>query len=97
MAAQHAAHTEAETAADAVRANGLLRIVGAGGRITAATLDAEHGFQGRKTNAINTDQKDGNRLHEPLSMAKFPKKATLLRRAVFFCGRRYYLLILPRK
>jgi hypothetical protein len=80
MAAQHAAHAEAETAADAVRANGLLHIFGAGGRITAATLDAKHDFQGRKSNAINMDQKDGNRLHEPFSMAKFPKKATRYRR-----------------
>jgi hypothetical protein len=80
MAAQHAAHSEAETAADAMHANGLLRIVGAGGRIPAAALHAEHDLQGRKSNAINTDQKDGNRLHEPFSMAKFPKKATRYRR-----------------
>jgi hypothetical protein len=80
MAAQHAAHSETETTADTVRTNGLLRIVGAGGRITAASLHAEHDLQGRKNNAINADQKDGNRLHEPFSMAKFPKKATRYRR-----------------
>jgi hypothetical protein len=53
-------------------------------------LQAEHDFQRRKNNAINTDQKEGNRLHEPISMAKFPKKATVLRTAVFFCGGRYF-------
>jgi hypothetical protein len=91
MAAQHAAHSKAETAADAMRANGLLRVVGAGGRITATALQAEHDFQRCKSNAINTDQKEGNRLHEPLSMAKFSKKATLLRKAVFSCERQHYL------
>jgi hypothetical protein len=80
MAAQHAAHAETETAADAMRANGLLRIAGAVGRVTAAALHAEHDFQGCKGNAVNTDQKDGYRLHEPFSMAKFPKKATRYRR-----------------
>jgi len=80
MAAQHAAHTEAETSADAMRTNGFLRIMGAGRRIPAAALHAEHDFQRRKNNAINTDQKNSNRLHEPSSMAKFPKKATRYRR-----------------
>jgi hypothetical protein len=92
MAAQHAAHSQAQTAADAMRANGLLGIVGAGGHVAAAALHPEHDLQGRKDNAINADQKNGNRLHEPLSMAKFPKKATLLRMAVFSCGRQSYLL-----
>jgi hypothetical protein len=84
MAAQHAAHSEVKAAADAMGANGLLRVVGAGGRVTAAALHAEHDFQGRKNNAVNTDQKEGDGLHEPFSMAKFPKKATVLRTAVLF-------------
>jgi hypothetical protein len=84
MTAQHAARAEAETAANTMRANGLLRIAGAGGRVPAAALHAQHDFQRRKSNAVNTDQKDGYRLHEPSSMAKFPKKATVLRTAVLF-------------
>jgi hypothetical protein len=55
MAAQHAVHSEAETTADAMRTNGLLHIVGASGRVTAAALRAEHDFQGRKNNAVNPD------------------------------------------
>jgi hypothetical protein len=82
MTPQYAARPEAETAANAVRANGLLRVIGAGGHVTATALKAKHDFQGRKDNAINADQKDGNRLHEPTSMAKFFKKATLVRKAM---------------
>jgi len=82
MAAQDAVQAETETAANAMRTNRLFRILGAGGRIAAAALQAQHDFHGRKSDAINADEKDGNRLHEPSSMAKFLKKATLLRKEI---------------
>jgi hypothetical protein len=77
MAAQDAARAQAEPAADAMRADGLLDIIGAGGHEPAAALQAKHDLHGRKNDAINANEKDGNRLHEPLSMANFPKKATV--------------------
>jgi hypothetical protein len=81
MAAQHAPDTQAETAAKAVRTNGLLRVIGAGRHVAAAALQPKHDLQGREDNAVAADEKDDDRLHEPFSMAKFLKKATLLRTA----------------
>jgi hypothetical protein len=80
MAAQYPASPQAKTTANAMRANGLLHIIGAGGRVPAAALQAKHDLQRRKSDAVNTDQKDSNRLHEPSSMAKFSQKATRYRR-----------------
>ena len=61
-------------------ADGLLHVVGAGRHVATATLEAKHDLHGRKDNAINANEKDGNRLHERISMAKFPKKAMVVRR-----------------
>ena len=80
MAPQDAARPEAQAAAEAVRADRLLGIIGTTGREAAAALDAEHEFQGRHDDAVGSDQKDNNGLHERFSMAKFPKKATRYRR-----------------
>jgi hypothetical protein len=71
-----AARAEPETAAEAVRADGLLRVVGAGGHESAAALHAHHELERQEYHAVGADEEDGNRLHERLSMAKFPKKAT---------------------
>jgi hypothetical protein len=60
-------------------ANRLLRVVGAGRRVTAAAWAAELEVPRLKNDAVSSNEKDGNRLHEPTSMAKFPKKATLVR------------------
>lgn len=76
MASQDAARTQVEPPTDAVRANGLLDIVGTGRSITAATLHPGHNLQRGEDHAIRTDEKDENRPHEPLSMANFSKKAT---------------------
>jgi hypothetical protein len=65
-----------------MRADRLLHIIGAGRHITAATLQAQHDLHGRENNAVNANEKDGNRLHERISMAKFHKKATLVRNKV---------------
>jgi hypothetical protein len=79
MAAQQPPRPQAHPAAESVRANGLLRILGTRGRKPAAALQAKHDLQRRKNHAINPNKKHGNQLHEPTSMAKFRKKATLLR------------------
>jgi hypothetical protein len=76
MAPQNPAHPEPKATADPMRANSLLDIIGACGRIAATALYAEHDLQWRENNAIRMDEKDDNRLHEPFSMAKFLKKAT---------------------
>jgi hypothetical protein len=88
MAAQHAAQAQANTPADAMGTNRLLGVIGAGRNVPAAALQPEHDFQGRKGNAINVDQKDENRLHEPFSMAQFLKKATAVvrTRSCFIVG-----------
>jgi hypothetical protein len=80
MATQDTAHSKSKTATDTVTANRLFHIAGTTGRITAAALHPGHDFQGRKDHAVNADQEDQNRLHEPPSMAHFPKKATCYRK-----------------
>jgi hypothetical protein len=45
-------------------------------RVTAAALQTHHDLEGRKDNPVNADEEDANGLHEPISMAHFPKKAT---------------------
>jgi hypothetical protein len=63
-----------------VLADGLLRVERAAGHEAAAALDADHQLEGGEDDAVKPDQVDDNRLHEPLSMAKFPEKATCYRR-----------------
>jgi len=76
MAAEDAAQAEAQAAADAMGADGLLGVGGAGGDVAAAALETEHDFDGREDNPIGADEKYQEGLHEPTSMAQFLKKAT---------------------
>jgi hypothetical protein len=89
MAAGDAADSQSKASTQAMQTNGLLDITGATGRETAAALHADHEFQGRKDNAVGSDQKDNNGLHERFSMAKFPKKATRYRRNQFMNDQRH--------
>ncbi len=59
-----------------VCADSFLNVVGTGGCIATAALQPQHHFQRGKNDAICADEEDTKRLHEPPSMAKFPKKAT---------------------
>jgi hypothetical protein len=80
MAAENAASAQAQAPDQTMRTDRLLGIMRAGGGVPAAALQSEHELQRRKNDAISPDKKDGNRLHERFSMAKFPKKATRYRR-----------------
>ena len=66
-----------------MRTDRLFRIAGARRRKPAGSLQARHDFQRSKDHAIGADEEDENRLHEPPSMARFPKKATRYRSILF--------------
>jgi hypothetical protein len=76
MATNDASDAKSRTATKAMGANGLLHVLGAGGQVAAAALRSRHDLEGREDNAVNTDKEDAKGLHEPISMAQFPKKAT---------------------
>jgi hypothetical protein len=75
---QDAARAQADPAANAVRANGLFGVLRATGRITTAALQPQHRLQRGKNDPISADEKDEQRRHGRISMAKFQKKATRL-------------------
>ena len=75
MTTRQAAYSQAKPPANAVRADGFLRVSRAGGGEAAAALQSEHDFQRRKNDTVGADEKNGNGLHEPPSMTYFFKKA----------------------
>jgi hypothetical protein len=76
MATHQALRAKAQPAAKAMCADGLLGVMGARRHVAAAALRAEHELERKENHAVGADKEDGNRLHEPPSMAKFQKNAT---------------------
>ena len=72
------ARAQPQPATNAVPADRFLHVVGTGGHIAAATLQAEHHLQRRKNDAIGADEESAKRRHEPTSMAIFAEKANVL-------------------
>jgi hypothetical protein len=76
MATEQAAQAESDAAANAMGADRLLGVGGARGRVTTAPLEPKHDLYGRENDPVGADEKDQDMLHEPISMARFLKKAT---------------------